>query len=493
MQITRAFLSSIIEASDDAIMGLTLEGQIISWNRAAEQIYGYRFEEIRGHPLWHLILPERHDEIRQILSTIFQGQRISHFRTMHLRRDGQTIFVSLSISPLHDELNRCIGAALIARDITRQLHEEQALQETREKYQQIFHCESDAILLIDAKHRTIVEANDAAFHLYGYSVEQLLRRPFAELSVDREASRLDLARCLCGEVDHIPETRQRRQNGDEFTADISLSSILCSGRRLLVAIVRDVSERLHNQQLRQALSMAREIQLKLLPQQPSITSAVDLYANTRYCDEIGGDFYDYFAPPNQPEQLGFAVGDVSGHGVSAALLMALIKGVFQTTLEQVDGDLETLFNTLNRQLVQHSNDDNFMTLFYGLFNPDDHSLRWNSAGHGPVYWYRRRQSTFEELPATGYPLGINHEASFLPAAITVAPGDLLLVGTDGLWEARNPVGEQFGTGRVRQILASHIDKPAAHIYQRLMEHVERFTGSAHQEDDMTLMVIKFTR
>ncbi|MCD6526338.1 MAG: PAS domain S-box protein [Desulfuromonas sp.] len=373
-EISHSFLNSIIESSDDAIIGITLKGQIASWNQAAERIYGYSSQQIKDQPLWQLALPERHDEIQQLLRSVAQSKRISHFRTMHLRSDGQAIFVSLSLSPIFNPAGHCFGAALICRDITRQLHEEQTLQETQEKYRQIFRCESDAILLIDAKSRAIVEANEAALQLYRYTLDELIQLRFSDLSGEADAGKHDLVRCLSGNVDHIPATCHRRKDGDTFIADISISSILCSGRRLLVAIVRDVSERQRNQQLLQSLAMAREIQRKLLPQDSINLPHLDLYASTRYCDEIGGDFYDYFLPHAEHHSLGFAVGDVSGHGISAALLMAMVKGVFRSAIEQFDGDLEALFIALNRQLVHHSRDDNFMTFFYGLFNPDDHSL-----------------------------------------------------------------------------------------------------------------------
>ncbi|EAT14688.1 SpoIIE family protein phosphatase [Desulfuromonas acetoxidans] len=492
MEITRAFLSSIINSSDDAILGMRLDGRIISWNEAAEKIYGYRREQILHKHLWQLCLPERHDEIRQLLNSVIKGQRVSHFHTMHLRRDGQSIFVSLSISPLVDDVGQCVGAALISRDITRQWHEQQALEEAREKYQQIFHRESDAIILLDAKRRTVSEVNDAACRLYGYSQEDFLNQTFNDLLVDSEQGKIDLARCLCGEGDVIPASRHRRRDGSTFTAEVSISSILCGGHRTLVAIIRDISERQKTQALRHSLAMAREIQRKLLPRVEACQAPVDLYVSSRYCDEIGGDFYDFFLPDEQHPLLSFAVGDVSGHGAGAALLMAMVKGVFRLSIEQLSCDLQRLFSVINRHLVEHSQDDSFMTLFCGQYHPQTSRLVWNSAGHGPVFWYRSRSETIEELATTGYPLGINAEARYVPAEeIILASGDILLIGTDGIWEARNSDGEMFGTERLRQVLASHVEKSARSIHQKIMAHLDQFMGTARQEDDISLMVVKF--
>ena len=492
MEITRAFLSSIINSSDDAILGMRLDGRIISWNEAAEKIYGYRREQILHKSLWQLCLPERHDEINQLLNAVTKGQRISHFHTMHLRRDGQSIFVSLSISPLVDEYGQCVGAALISRDITRQWHEQQALEETREKYQQIFHRESDAIILIDAKRRTISEVNDAACRLYGYEPDAFLQLTFNDLLVDSEQGKLDLARCLSGAVDVIPASHHRRQDGGTFVAEASISSILCGGHRTLVAIIRDISERQKAHELRQSLAMAREIQRKLLPRVEACHVPVDLYVSSRYCDEIGGDFYDFFLPDEHHPLLSFAVGDVSGHGVGAALLMAMVKGVFRLSIEQLSCDLQRLFSVINRHLVEHSQDDNFMTLFCGQYHPQTSRLVWNSAGHGPVLWYRSPSATIEELATTGYPLGINADAQYLPEeGIILSSGDILVIGTDGIWEARNSAGEMFGTERLRQVLASHVEKSARAIHQKIMTHLDLFIGEARQEDDISLMVVKF--
>jgi len=119
------------------------------------------------------------------------------------------------------------------------------------------------------------------------------------------------------------------------------------------------------------------------------------------------------------------------------------------------------------------------------------TLCWNSAAHGPVFWYRHHEGVIEELPTTGPPLGTLEDTEFRPLGpIRMESGDVILIGTDGIWEARNPGGEMFGTRRLRQVLATWAHKPAATIHAAVIDKVHSFCATSKPEDDMTLMVIK---
>jgi sigma-B regulation protein RsbU (phosphoserine phosphatase) len=492
MDEIRSFLASIVESSDDAIIGLTRDGRIVSWNSGAERIYGYTREEIRGQAFSRLTLPERADEVVQLLLRIRRGERVRHFETMHLRKNGRVIFVSLTLSPIIDAFGRFLGASAIARDVTPRLRAEEALREVEEKYRLLFSAESDAVILADIEEGTIAGCNDAALKLYGYRQDEFYNMALKNLSADPGESEGGLERVREGTVNRLPLVHHRKKDGSVFAAEVSVGTFSLKGRRMLVEIVRDITERQRSQELRQSLAMAKEIQQHLLPLQAPRLKGFDMFAQSEYCEDIGGDYYDFFRLEDVEEKtLGFAVGDVCGHGIGAALIMAMVKGMLRAETERYKSDLGGLFEALNRKLVMDIEDSSFLTLCYGILNSDNRTLLWNSAGHGPVFWYRSRRGQIRELPTTGIPLGIAEKTAFPPARpMLLDPGDILLIGTDGIWETRNPRGEMFQPHRLRQLLGTWSDKSAEDIYRVIMEKVGAFRMGEHQADDMTLMVIK---
>src|SRR3989442_5261221 len=162
-------LASIVESSDDAVIGITLEGFIVSWNLGAERIYGYSASEVERCALSILVPPERSDEMPQILAKIKSGERIDHYETVRLRKDGKQIDVSLTISPIKNEAGEIIGASTIARDIThnmgaRKLPKQQAAAMT---------ASMDGIAIFNENGK-LVYLNDAYAKIYGYDNPEAL-------------------------------------------------------------------------------------------------------------------------------------------------------------------------------------------------------------------------------------------------------------------------------------------------------------------------------
>jgi sigma-B regulation protein RsbU (phosphoserine phosphatase) len=189
---------------------------------------------------------------------------------------------------------------------------------------------------------------------------------------------------------------------------------------------------------------------------------------------------------------GLAVGDVTGHGTGAALLMAMAKGVLQTEVEHSLYNLPTVMERLNRFFCRQAEEGRLMTLFLALVDSTSGELQWCSAGQGPVYIYHPHGQFFEELSCTGTPLGVLRDSQFENRKTRLSPGDILIVGTDGLWEARNRTGEMFSVERFRQVLATWHQKNAQEICSRMLERVSSFTGRAEAEDDMTLVIAKMS-
>jgi sigma-B regulation protein RsbU (phosphoserine phosphatase) len=241
--------------------------------------------------------------------------------------------------------------------------------------------------------------------------------------------------------------------------------------------------------MKHSLDLAKEIQQQFLPSSAPEGFNFDMAAKSLYCDETGGDYFD-FIPLNCPDRkLGIAVGDVSGHGIGAALVMATARGILHSLTDRYQSDLESLVQELNNYLYRGTASSNFMTLFYGIINPESQSLSWISAGHAPTFLYRNGQ--VEELGSSGIPLGIFADTTFeIDPDIIFSKGDILLIGTDGIWETQNNAGEMFGTKKIAELLACYAEDSADEIIEKFIFELNSFRDEAPQDDDITLMVVK---
>ncbi|MDX2479321.1 MAG: SpoIIE family protein phosphatase [Desulfuromusa sp.] len=247
---------------------------------------------------------------------------------------------------------------------------------------------------------------------------------------------------------------------------------------------------LERNQMKQSLALAREVQQHLLPSTSPQLAGFDIHGKSLYCDETGGDYYDFIEIDTG--HMGLAIGDVSGHGIGAALLMATARGILRSQVSQ-DGsdDLVALLKTLNQHLVRDTRDDYFVTFFYSLLDSQARTCHWISAGHGPTFYYSRSKQTTISLPCSGIPLGIFEETDFdVNPPLSMASGDILLIGTDGVWETRSPEGELFGTERLCSLLEKYSMTTSTEICTAIMEEVTDFRKTSPQLDDITMVVIK---
>ncbi len=251
---------------------------------------------------------------------------------------------------------------------------------------------------------------------------------------------------------------------------------------------RSLKER---EQMKQSLELAKEIQQQLLPDSAPICPNFDLAAQNLYCDETGGDYFDFIELKSSGEQrFGLAVGDVSGHGIGSALVMATARGALHSLVDRHENHLEVLASELNNQLCRGTANADFMTLFYGVLNPEMRSLCWISAGHAPIFFYHA-DGRIEELDSSGIPLGIMEDTPYEMAPdIKFSPGEILLIGTDGIWETRNTNEEMFGAERVKELLIRNASADADSIAEQLITELNSFRGEHSQDDDITLMVVK---
>ncbi|MCF7975952.1 MAG: SpoIIE family protein phosphatase [Phycisphaerae bacterium] len=258
-------------------------------------------------------------------------------------------------------------------------------------------------------------------------------------------------------------------------------------------VFNDIGPKLKDRDsMKHSLQLAGAIQKSLLPKRLPNLTHFDVAGQCLYCEETGGDYYDFIDLSDvHDNKLSVVLADVSGHGIGAALLMASVRGIMHSEIKHSACDLVKLLDSLNEQVIEDTDDDKFVTLFHGILDDRNRSFIWSSAGHEPAYWYHKAQLSLEELPNTGMPIGIMPDTVYDQAGpITPDKGDLIIIGTDGIWEARNEHHAFFGKERFFQTIKKHAEDTAKQICSAVIDEVTTFIGPGNRTDDVTLIVIK---
>jgi sigma-B regulation protein RsbU (phosphoserine phosphatase) len=245
--------------------------------------------------------------------------------------------------------------------------------------------------------------------------------------------------------------------------------------------------------IKKALGLAHQVQQNLLPERTLTFGNLAVAGTSLYCDETGGDYFDFLQFPALGDgRLGIAVGDVVGHGVASALLMATVRALLRSRAAQ-GGAPGRIVADVNRLLcMDTAAAGNFMTLFFALLDPAAGEIRWVRAGHEPALLYDAGNDTFMDLRGEGMALGVDDTQEYACQTYTVwNDRHLLLFGTDGIWETENSGGERFGKKRLRRLLRAHWERTPEDIVRAVTNAVEAFRRDAVQQDDITLVVVKF--
>ncbi|MDJ0815056.1 MAG: SpoIIE family protein phosphatase [Desulfobacterales bacterium] len=240
-----------------------------------------------------------------------------------------------------------------------------------------------------------------------------------------------------------------------------------------------------------SLANARMIQRKLMPKSNPQVDGYDIAGQSVSCDETGGDYYDFINPHEwNQEKIGIVVADVIGHGISAALLMTSVRAFFRERI-QSPGSAVSIVTDVNKRLVQDIEELNlFVTMFYSEIDLREKYFRWVHAGHESALSYDPATDIFDTLGGEGLPLGVMAEWNYEEAKISIQPGQIFLIGTDGIKEACNPQNEHFGNGRLLAVVKDNHQKSAKEILADVYDALAAFRGSAERKDDETLVVVK---
>ncbi|MDD5369452.1 MAG: SpoIIE family protein phosphatase [Anaerolineaceae bacterium] len=242
--------------------------------------------------------------------------------------------------------------------------------------------------------------------------------------------------------------------------------------------------------LTRELTMAGQIQKSILPEQAPSLPGWDIAARLEPARETSGDFYDFI--PLTERKWGVVVADVTDKGIGAALFMVLSSTLIRTYTSRFPTLPALALNAVSNRILSDTGGSMFVTALYGILEPFTGRFIFANAGHPPGYLisYQRGRETIEPLRSTGMALGVLEQAQWKQKVVKLSPGDVLILYTDGVIEAENPQGEFFGEERLLDVVLSQSGHTAHEIEEALLEEVHRFVGSAPQQDDIALIIIR---
>lgn len=236
------------------------------------------------------------------------------------------------------------------------------------------------------------------------------------------------------------------------------------------------------------MEIAREVQQRFFPRQMPQIHGLDVAGGCLPALGVGGDYYDYLSVPTG--MTGLAIGDIAGKGIAAALLMAGLQASLRGLTLAGVSDLSDLMAKLNMLVYDATPKNRFATFFYGVFDPENRSLRYSSAGHNAVLLYRKKRDETVWLKTPGVALGLRRTSTYVAEEVVLELGDELFLYTDGVTEARNSSGEEFGENRLEQVVRVCAGNSADETLTRLLAAVETFAAGETQHDDITVIVAR---
>lgn len=419
---------------------------------------------------------------------------------------GEDTAVSCMKAGAHDYLMKGNLARLVPA-VERELREaenrrarrqaEQAVRESELRYRLLWETCPDAVILMDMDG-FIQFVNPAVEQVFGYKPSELLGRnvSLVQPSAMREAHRHgmgDYVRTGTRKSHYSArESVGLRKDGKEIIIEISGSDMLLQGQRRFVGFIRDITSRkLAEQALRESqeqFRVAREIQQHLFPARSPEIPGFEIAGASFSAEATGGDYFDYLQMLEG--RLGLVVGDVTGHGIGPALLMAEAHAYLRLLVHN-RSDLGQIFGLANRTLVEDVGGERFITMLLACLDPARRSLTFLNAGHPSGYLLDAEGKVKVELKPTAMALGIHPDAPYQTGPeILLAAGDTLLLVTDGLEEALGPGDKFFGSEGVLDFVRAHLSLPAESMVRELHETARRFAQDSAQMDDVTIIVAK---
>jgi len=522
----RTFHDAIINFLPDATFVIDPDGRVIAWNKAMEELTGVPAESMLGKGKYEYAVPFYGVQKPMLANLIFMPEIEVEKRYDAVDRIGDTLVVDIFIpdfrpggvffwakaSPLYDPQGNVSGAIETIRDITDRKRAELEVVRSRRSLADIISFLPDATFAINLEG-VVITWNKAMEELTGIPAASMIGKGDYEYSLAFYKERKPLLANLVLMPEDEMESRYThvQREGDTLVVDTFIPNL---GRYFwakagplydpqgnvtgAIETIRDITERREMEgrlaRSNAELQIAAEIQKSFMPEVIPQIKGFDIAARIVMAKEVGGDFFDvipFEIITLDKGTLGILVADVSGKGVPAALFMALSRIVVRVNALWHRNPAKAIYDS-NNIITRDSKSGMFVTLFFGILSETDRTLTYVNAGHNPPVVFRSLTETLEELMPTGIVLGAVENREYFSRTLSIGPGDVIVLYTDGVTESINSMEELFGEDRLNAIIKKNARLPAQEIVERILSGVCEFTGDMPQFDDITLLVIKGT-
>jgi PAS domain S-box-containing protein len=487
-----AILKSTLYHLSEGVVVADLDGRFLLCNRTARKLLEIAgggaprmWTDIKGCYKADGLTPYTSAEMPDVRAV--SGEDVSVEMFIRGEQNPSGFWIAVRANPLHGEEGEIRGSVVVFNDITPKVKRDTRLRILTSAVEQT----ADSIIIAD--RGGIIEYVNPAFEsTTGYTLEELkgLTPRILNSGVhDRMFYENLWATILSGNVFRATMANKKK-NGEVFFAEQVIAPMWGPAGIIthLVTIFRDATEQRKLQEQQFQMGLAREVQMQFYETPPPRVEGFDFAAAAFPADAIGGDYLDFVRMPGGC--VGFAIGDVCGHGISSALLMAGLRAYIRA-FAPLNQDPAEIFTQTNNVLVSDMGHGKFVTLIYCRLNPASRSLVYSSAGHTPGFILGGNGEVRRMLDSIDIPLGFMEEHEFSSSGeIALEPGDVLALLTDGIVEAENPGRSFFGVERAIGYVRDHRGETAGDIVNGLYRTVRKFSDGMPQADDVTAVICK---
>lgn len=505
----RARLENIIDAMAEILVIMDRNGRITDVNVATVRTFGYEAPELVGQPAAMLFGQDKLDEV--LVTTpeeVFDRGFLSDIEGEYRTRDGGMRHLMISVAYLWDDHNAIEGVICIGRDITERRRMELALRESEEKFRELVQGLNVIIMKADAEFR-FTFLNQFGQDFFGYTEEEVLGKSIiGTITPAQESTGRRLSEMVQDMIEH-PENHLNNENENVcrdgtckwvlwknqpiYDGEGELVEFMSTGydvttRREAEELIRRQKaelEEVHGQMTLE-LEQARLAQLAALPAQPPELAGIRLAVKYSPMAQIGGDFYDFYIDPQN--QLSLLVGDVTGHGIPAALLSFMFLTSFKNfRLQHVQPD--QIIAHANRFLSDKLPPGKYATVYYCTYDPVNRSLHYASAGHPPGFLLREGMDSPLALQTSGTVVGMFEEPvlPFESRSIELLPGDKVLIYTDGVLEIADAEDRMLDSNAFEEHVASLRALPIDKLLEEIYRFCTSYAGPNGFNDDVTMI------
>ena len=489
--IQKSYLENLFNSAPEAIIWHDNNDVVVNVNEEFTRMFGYSREEAVGKKINDLVAPEElRSEAAMFSHMVDHGDRVAA-ESRRKRKDGSVFDVSILGAPIFQE-GKLIGVYAIYRDISERKKAEDEILLQKTYLERLFNSAPEAIVLHDNDDR-IINVNDEFTRMFGYSREEAVGRQINDLVTSRElrseAGQIS-ERIRNGERVEL-ESKRNRKDGTPFDVSILCAPIIYNRKQIGdYAIYRDITEKKKAEEARLRTETeartAREIQMNFLPESNPVIPGYAIAGKSIPAANVGGDYYDFIRLDDH--RIAIGLGDVSGHGLPSALVMANLQATIRSQAA-FDADPARCLERANKLLFHSTDTHTFVSLFYGVLDTKKHSITYANAGQNwPVIFSATEKPHM--LFSHGLVLGVREDSTYEKEEIGINAGDFILIYSDGVTEAMNEHREQFGDERLTEVVRHITCLSPQSAIDEITCAVNAHAGKASQADDMTVVVVE---